>query len=135
MSKSRACKGCGSTTRKLSTPGPRCATCHRERKKEQREKAFDRRLRKTYGITAKQYWQLWEFQGGRCYLCRRATGAVKRLAVDHDHRSGVVRGLLCSRDNLDVVGHSRDDPEYFRRGIEYLTDPPAVRLFGRIRVP
>ena len=74
---------------------------------------------KTYGLEAGAYDQLYIEQGGVCAICRRATGASKRLAVDHDHETGRVRGLLCSVCNK-LVGYFRDSPEAFRRGADYL---------------
>lgn len=92
----KGCKDCGSTTRALKAPGPRCATCQRARKKATREAAHGRWILKTYGITSEQYEALYEAQGGVCYICERATGqGRRRLAVDHDHKTSWVRGLLC----------------------------------------
>lgn len=61
-----------------------------------------RNLRNKYGITEAQYSALYDAQGGRCAVC----GCIpnERLAVDHDHETGVVRGLLCRRCNLEL-GH------------------------------
>jgi hypothetical protein len=71
---------------------------------------------------------LYEAQGGRCYICQRATGARRRLAVDHNHATGEVRGLLCKPCNRDVLGHLRDNTEALQRAIDYLTNPPARRV-------
>jgi hypothetical protein len=87
----------------------------------------------TYGITGEQYDALYAAQGGKCYICQRANGRTKRLAVDHCHSTGVVRGLLCKMCNRDVLGHLRDSTEALQRAIEYLGNPPAVRLFGEVR--
>ncbi|WP_237113499.1 endonuclease domain-containing protein, partial [Mycobacteroides abscessus] len=38
---------------------------------------------KNFGLTPEDYWKLYEYQNGRCYLCQRASGRTKRLAVDH----------------------------------------------------
>lgn len=117
-------------------PGPRCSTHHRAKRAAGRDTAWERRLIATYGITAAEYWAIYEFQDGRCYICRRATGTGRRrLSVDHCHSSGVVRGLLCAHDNRDVLGHLRDDPEAFLRGYEYLKNPPAVAVLGRRIAP
>src|SRR5580765_7442294 len=89
-SKPKSCKDCGSTSRALKAPGPRCATCHRTRKKASREAAHGRWILKTYGITSEQYKALYEAQGGTCYICQRATGKTRKLAVDHDHATGYV---------------------------------------------
>lgn len=130
------CTAAGITTRrKAPYPGPRCATHHRARRRVQRDAAHAAHVLRTYGITAEQYWELYEAQGGKCYICRRASGKTRRLAVDHDHESGMVRGLLCKPCNRDVVGHSKEEIEFFERAIEYLTNPPAVRVIGEVFVP
>ena len=117
-------------------PGKRCASHYRARKSRTRDTAWERRLIATYGITADEYWQIYEAQGGRCYICQRATGTgKKKLSVDHDHKTGWVRGLLCSPDNRDVLGHSREEIEYFERCIEYLKNPPAFAVIGRRIAP
>ena len=74
---------------------------------------------KTYGLEAGEYAKLYTEQGGVCAICRRATGKTKRLAVDHDHDTGRVRGLLCGPCNK-LVGYLRNSPEAFRRGADYL---------------
>lgn len=132
----KPCKGCGSTTRPRNYAGPRCATCHRARKKATKDASRDSYLVNTYGISQQEYDELKAFQGGRCFICRRATGATKNLAVDHDHKHcagkkgcrDCVRGLLCSPCNRGVLGHLRDDLEAAQRVIEYLTDPPARKV-------
>ena len=137
------CRSEGVTTRRKPAtdrrgnpvPGKRCVTHHRAKRRQTRDAAWERRLMSTYGITAEEYWRILDAQGGRCYICQRATGAVKRLAVDHDHETGLVRGILCSHDNRDVLGQARDEVEFFERCIDYLRNPPAVRVLGRRYVP
>jgi hypothetical protein len=133
------CKDCiaeGITTKRPAPhPGPRCATHHRKLRRYRNSAGHAKYVEATYGITGEQYQELYEAQGGKCFICRRATGAVKRLSVDHDHKTGIVRGLLCRSCNRDVLGHARDEVEFFQRAIEYLEDPPAVRLFGEIVAP
>ena len=130
----KQCKDClseGVTTKRPAPhPGPRCKTHHRAEVKRRREAAWEKRMLATYGITADEYWAIYEAQGGRCYICRRATGKAKKLAVDHDHLTGEVRGLLDLRCNRNVLGHSRDDVEFFKRAIEYLENPPARAVIG-----
>lgn len=89
----------------------------------------------TYGITADEYWAIHEFQGGCCYICQRATGARKRLSVDHDHKTGIVRGLLCTPCNRNVLGHLRDCVMALARAIIYLLFPPAVEVIGERVAP
>lgn len=132
-----SCKTCGSYTRKLTPPGPRCATCHRDRKKAVSKAAHERRALAVYGLGAGTYDQIVASQGGVCAICQRARGVRRRLAIDHDHAccSGkescgrCVRGLLCSPCN-DVLATARDDPMYFVRAINYLADPPAKAVIS-----
>lgn len=117
-------------------PGPRCASHHRVRKAQTRDAAWERYLLATYGITADEYWAIYKLQDGLCYICRRAKGTGrKKLSVDHCHATGVVRGLLCSPCNRDVLGHLRDDPDALVRGAYYLLNPPALLLIGKRIVP
>ncbi len=118
------------TKAKKEVPGRRCATHHRARRKSTSEAAWERRMIATYGINAEEYRLILEYQGGVCYICRRANGARKRLSVDHCHETGRVRGLLCGPCNRDVVGHLRDEPEAFLRGYNYLLSPPAFAVIG-----
>lgn len=128
----KPCKGCGSVTRKVTAPGPRCATCHRERKAALKGAAHARRILKTYGITYDQYWALYEAQGGVCYICERATGKTRRLAVDHDHKTGYVRGLLCKPCN-SILAHLRDSLAAAHRVVDYLELPPAFDSIGKVK--
>jgi hypothetical protein len=88
----------------------------------------------TYGITADEYLAIYEYQGGRCALCRRATGKTRRLAVDHCHATGRVRGLCCKFCNR-LLGFARDSAEFFRRCADYLEHPPAFAVIGERVVP
>jgi hypothetical protein len=83
----------------------------------------EKRVQETYGLLKGEYAQLYAFQGAVCALCRRATGASRRLSVDHDHKTGEVRGELCRPCNT-LLGHARDDIAFFRRCIRYLAFPP-----------
>lgn len=113
--------------RKADKPGPRCFSHWGERKKEVKAANHEKRVQGVYGLQAGEYAQLYKFQGGLCALCRRATGASKKLAVDHDHATGEVRGLCCSTCNR-ILGHARDKTEYFRRAVRYLNIPPYARM-------
>lgn len=96
----------------------------------------DAYLLRTYGITEAEYEQVLERQGGKCAICRRKPAAGKHLVVDHDHRTGVVRGLLCPvKCNYQLLGRNDKDPELFLRAYEYLTSPPAVTELGPREVP
>lgn len=91
-------------------------------------------MHNVYTLTAAEYDEIYAAQGGRCAICRRATGARRRLAVDHDHSccngptscGRCVRGLLCKSCNKSL-GFYRDDPEAFRRAADYLERWPSGR--------
>jgi hypothetical protein len=68
-------------------------------------RAFYSRVLDVYGLTPADYRLLYVAQKGRCWICRKAKGihpddpraaGGRRLGVDHDHRTGEVRGLLCT---------------------------------------
>lgn len=95
----------------------------------------DQYLHRTYGITLVGYEAILEYQGGRCAVCLKKP-AKRALSVDHDHRTGMVRGLLCDpRCNHQLLGTPRGadkDPELFLRAYEYLTNPPASLVLGSV---
>jgi len=104
-------------------PGPRCQTHWRAEVRRRKAANHEKRVQNTYGLEKGEYAQLYVFQGGLCALCRRATGASRRLSVDHDHATGAVRGLLCRPCNT-YLGHARDKIAFFRRAILYLGISP-----------
>jgi hypothetical protein len=100
----RWCAGCQAFVRLQDSTGGRCKTCASQG-------AHASRLKATYAVhgrpfTDADYAALLELQGGRCYLCHKLSPS-RRLAVDHDHLTGEVRGLLCPSPeygcNLKVV--------------------------------
>jgi hypothetical protein len=107
---------------------PWCKPCQRDdqkrRHRERREAdpLYVRResLRRRYGLTLEQYDTMLEEQEGLCPCGRdaeRSTHGV--LAVDHDHDTGIVRGLTCTRCNR-VIGMVGDDPAVLRALADYL---------------
>ena len=85
-------------------------------------KAMHRRshLKRRFGMTEEQYEALLQKQGGACAVCKReAKQFTKRLAVDHDHKSLKVRGLLCGNCNHRIVGRYREGT-LLRAAADYL---------------
>lgn len=120
VAKQRVCKDCPSGTKRPAPhPGPRCATHHRATTKTRKQASHDKSVVKTYGLEPGEYERRYAEQGGVCAICQRAKGITRRLAVDHNHRTGRVRGLLCSPCN-QMLGYLRDDPEALRRAVTYL---------------
>ena len=123
MTAKRPCRQC--TKPNAVPPARLCPTCIRLNKRAASKKAHSSRILKTYGITGEQYDELYEAQGRKCAICQTSTGARKRLAVDHDHKTGEVRGLLCGKCNHRLLGSAHDGPEILERALEYLKNPPA----------
>lgn len=70
-----------------------------------------------YGITLEEYEALLAKQSGMCAICSKRS--KKHLAIDHDHKTGKVRGLLCGRCNL-MLGSVADSITLLERAIRYL---------------
>lgn len=121
-------------------PGPRCTTHHNAEKRRRRLAAKQRHVSRTYELEPEEYDALYEYQGGRCALCRVARGKSKRLAVDHDHHQALldghdpakgcrrcIRALVCSSCN-DVLAHARSMSTFFELGVAYLKEWPMTRM-------
>lgn len=74
-------------------------------------------LVKTHGITIEQYEEMWTAQCGRCKICDKIPS--RDPFVDHCHRTGKIRGLLCSDCNFGIR-HFHDDPELLVKAFDYL---------------
>jgi hypothetical protein len=85
----------------------------------------DRSLRTIHGITLKDYNRLLEQQGGICAICgqeeigKDRNGEKKVLSVDHNHKTGKIRGLLCSKCNHGI-GLMRENIKILTNAINYL---------------
>lgn len=95
----------------------------RERNKEsikKKSKAYD--LRKQFGITLEDYNQMFNNQNGCCAICNKHQGEFKKaLAVDHNHSTGKIRGLLCFKCNT-FLGKANDDVNVLSNAIKYLNN-------------
>ena len=124
----RWCAGCQSFVPLFYCSGSRCKSCASTA-------AHGQRVEKLYGITEDEYNALLRLQGGRCAICKRRP-RTKRLAVDHDHATGLVRGLLCANNengcNRAVIANLEQAVDgglqAARRAVAYLEDPPYGRL-------
>lgn len=90
--------------------------------------AYERewRFKRKFGITVQDYERMLAEQGGGCAICKRSetfkhrkSGKLRDLAVDHDHESGIVRGLLCT-DHNNGLGLFGDDPALLRAAADYI---------------
>ena len=114
----RWCAGCQSFVPKFYTSGSRCKACVSAA-------AHAARLEKTYGIDAAEYERIFAKQGRRCAICGNRSRTI-RFAVDHDHKTGAVRGILCKRCNHDLLGGGHDSIDVLFKALRYLLYPPAV---------
>lgn len=88
---------------------------HPDRTSAYHRKSF---LRRSYGMETDEYEALLGKQGGGCAICKSSRGA-RRLHVDHDHDSGVIRGLLCHGCNT-AIGLLKEDPSLIEAALLYL---------------
>ena len=84
-------------------------------------------LKKLYNITVEQYDELLAAQGGTCAVCDKTEdltpqGEHQLLAVDHDHATYEIRGLLCRNHNM-LLGLACDDPTLLEKAAAYLRKP------------
>lgn len=132
------CKVCRKKKEKLYNVSPQSKKAERERCRAYRktekgkaarakimgrnyERCEKRRAERTrerlYGLGGGEFDRLVESQGGKCLICDVVPNT--RLAVDHSHENGRVRGLLCSKCNLGL-GCFKDNPQFLTRAAEYL---------------
>ena len=107
-----------------------CKACSLKNRKEHYEQNRDRILAnhrfRSYGLSKEEYLEMLDNQNGTCAICKReewarasVTNKVKALAVDHNHETGNVRGLLCRSCNL-AIGYFEDNPKSLDEAIKYL---------------
>ena len=128
----KTCKRCGDekpldafSVRSASKDGRQsyCKPCHnavaRARAAADPEKrALEQRrsyIKRTYGITVEQYDEMYERQGGKCFICENE----EATHVDHCHDSGDVRALLCHGCN-SAIGLMKEDPDILIAGAMYV---------------
>lgn len=88
-----------------------------QRKKDP-DKARDQWMRSKYGLTFDELNRRLIAQGGACKICG---DAPKRWCVDHDHKTGKVRSILCYNCNL-ALGHLKDSAKRAFSAAAYLIE-------------
>lgn len=93
-------------------------------KKNNPQKIQNYKLKKRYGISLDEYSELYKLQGGKCAICNKLETATHnftkktiKLAVDHCHKTGKVRGLLCQNCNRGI-GKFHDNIENLENAIK-----------------
>lgn len=92
------------------------------------EAVINYRLQKKYGIAKGEYDRMLEAQNGRCAICK-ALPEKKRFAVDHDHVTGAIRKILCSKCNV-MIGLCDENEEVLISMIDYLKYFKSEKFIG-----
>ena len=99
-----------------------CLECKRENgakyRKANRQKILDQNRVDRYGITQEYLGELYKKQNGRCDICQKEI-TMKKARIDHDHKSGNVRGLLCVSCNTGI-GLLQDSVGVLESAIKYI---------------
>lgn len=113
-------------------------------RKENRDAFRDVSLKKSFGISLADYAQMAADQDNKCAICdcqesQKRNGFIKALAVDHDHETGAIRGLLCAACN-QAIGKFKEDRTVMLSAIRYLDKHagrdvarPALTVIDRVR--
>lgn len=112
----RTCKECDSLRRKINYRPEKARIAWEKNKYSKPEYAEDRRLRSAYGITKVFRDFMANRVNDKCEICEKRV----KLVVDHDHETGVVRGMLCSTCNRGL-GHFNDDKDMLTKALTYIT--------------
>lgn len=122
--KDKACRTCGTT---FSPKAPSHLHCSQECADNSLSSQY---LKRNYGITLLDYQQMLEQQGHRCAICNGEGFVMKgchrmKLVVDHCHKTGVVRGLLCHNCNR-ALGLLKDSTDSLKSATRYLEGATTI---------
>ena len=129
--KTKICTGCGNEklikefpwNKEKSRPLAKCYDCRNEiyeGDENAKARARNRNLLKQYGITLEDYDSLVLEQKGKCLICGIPQENLKQgLHVDHNHKTGKIRGLLCGSCN-GGLGLFKDNILLLRKAIKYI---------------
>jgi hypothetical protein len=103
-----------------------CKNCCRIRKNKWHQSesgklsSANTKLKRRFGITLEQFNQMYENQNGKCLICNATESMLgHRLAVDHCHTTGKIRGLLCKSCNMGI-GNLKENVDNLQNAIKYL---------------
>lgn len=118
------CKVCGSIFKTKSPKRRMCSACS-DTNMRRRAKM----LTEKYNLSLDDYQRMFDEQGGVCAICKDASRADDILAVDHCHKTGAVRGLLCSLCNTGI-GMFCDDATIIQSAAMYLKKEASHDIFA-----
>ena len=102
-----------------------------KRRKECKACMIERHRYQRLGVCNARYSEILVQQNGACAICHSKLNSTRytKLAVDHDHISGIVRGLLCTNCNT-AIGLMKDSPERLRSAADYLSrhQTPTMKI-------
>lgn len=102
----------------------------RQHRKDNPNHYREKHLKKKFGIDILEYQKLLDKQNGVCRICKQPETAIRKgklqpLAVDHNHTTGEIRGLLCNNCNIGI-GNFKDDESLLFSAIAYLQESKKV---------
>jgi len=85
------------------------------------EQSWREHRKRRYGLSEEAFMAIYHAQGGKCDMCgvSKEAYSIRGLCVDHDHKTGKVRGLLCTGCNTGI-GSLKEDIELLLKAVEYL---------------
>ena len=105
-----------------------CKQCCKERKaawhktEAGKRSSANTKLKNRLGITLNEYEEMLKLQDGKCLGCGVTESYLgQRLAVDHCHKTGTIRGLLCKNCNI-IIGHAKENSNTLLNLIKYIDE-------------
>lgn len=113
------CKACLCLLRKKQ---PSYGKWHKNNKQKLKEYMRKYDLKRHWNMEETTYLELLNKQNNQCLICKTTefTGKGKKAHIDHDHKTGKIRGLLCNLCNIGL-GAFKDNINFLQNAIEYLT--------------
>jgi|SRR3989344_6989218 len=104
-----------------------CKECRKKylnnwRKKKGKSQIRNYNLKSYYGINSEDYLNLLKLQQNKCAICSKIISKynkIKHFYIDHNHKTGKIRGLLCHNCNC-AIGYFKDSPQLCSKASEYL---------------
>jgi len=98
-----------------------CKNCYNEDPSRSSKYRKNFELNRKYGIDINKFTELFNNQNNKCKLCESEIprGTRKKWCVDHCHKTGKIRGIICNNCNLGL-GVFDDNINYLNKAIEYL---------------
>lgn len=118
-----------------------CIACTKERRQRWWKSELGRRssantkLKARFGVTIEEYEAMVLAVGGHCQICGvDVSYNGHRLALDHNHQTGHLRGILCKACNAGI-GRLKDDPALLRRAADYIErhDVQPMRSYEKLQ--